>query len=113
MAGDSRQVASSRADYFFTNIPIVRAILLTHPAWRPNSAAIFDAPTPWRANLTNSRISWSAHCFGFGVFMVQAPVNRCVSLSALGKFTGGAFGGLWRRWSMSRLYSLRDVIGTS
>jgi len=63
------QAAPRHGPYFFNNIPFVRAIRLTDPAWRPNSAAIFDAPTPRRASATNRRASCSVHCFGFAVFM--------------------------------------------
>lgn len=80
--------------YFFNSIPIVRAIRLTDPAWRPNSAAIFDTPAPCRASLDNCWTSRSAHCFGFCAFMVQRstcrPLNRSAWSPALGKFTGGA-----------------------
>jgi hypothetical protein len=59
----------ARDGYFLNNIPTVRAIRLTDPAWRPSSSAIFDAPIPCRASLSNRRTSCSVHCFGFGVFM--------------------------------------------
>ncbi|MET4255349.1 hypothetical protein ABIC09_000271 [Bradyrhizobium sp. S3.12.5] len=65
------QAAPRHGRYFFNNIPFARAIRLTDPAWRPNSAAIFNAPTPRRASAPNRRISCSVHCFGFGVFMVR------------------------------------------
>ncbi|WP_338316684.1 hypothetical protein, partial [Bradyrhizobium ottawaense] len=65
----------SLGDYFFNNIPIVRAIRLTDPAWRPSSAAILDVPTPCRASLTNRRTSRSAHCFGLGVFMMRRSIR--------------------------------------
>lgn len=70
--------------YFFKSIPIARAVLLTDPAWRPSSAAIFDTPAPARASLASRWISCSAHCFGFGVFMVrrqsETSLNQCAWL---------------------------------
>lgn len=64
--------ARSDDDYFFNSSPNVRAMRLTDPAWRPSSAAILDVPTPCRESLINRRTSCSAHCFGFGAFMVSA-----------------------------------------
>jgi hypothetical protein len=32
-------------------------------------------PTPCRASLTNRRTSCSAHCFGFGVFMMRRSIR--------------------------------------
>lgn len=61
--------------YFFTSIPIVRAIRLTDPACRPSSAAIFEAPTPCRASVIKRRTSCSAHCFGFGIFMMRRSIR--------------------------------------
>lgn len=63
-------------DYFFNSIPDVLAIRLTDPAWRPSSAAIFDTTTPARASLTSRRTSCSAHCVGFGVFMMGRAMHN-------------------------------------
>lgn len=73
--------SGSLDNYFFNSSPIVRAMRLTDPAWRPSSAAIFDAPIPCRASPTNRRTSCSAHCFGFGVFMVRAALKTCRPLN--------------------------------
>lgn len=70
------RTAEEPSHYFFNNIPFIRAIRLTDPAWRPNSAAIFDAPTPCLASVTNRRTSCPAHSFGFGVFMVALDVRK-------------------------------------
>ena len=72
-----RSAARSRSlgDYFFNSSPSVRAMRLTDPAWRPSSAAILDVPTPCRASVINRRTSCSAHCFGFGVFMMRSSIR--------------------------------------
>ena len=65
---------------FLRSIPFDRAIRLTEPAWRPSSAAIFDAPAPARTSLSSRWISLSLHCFGFSVFIFVPRSSAQVDL---------------------------------